>query len=851
MFKKMMAILAVASVLFAGSVCAVEEIEGSSSGEAQKQPEKLVQAEVLEALGIYAADTTAEGLAKPVTRGAFIDAVIKMAYPGVNELAEGESAFSDVDETHPYYASITAAEKIGLISGLSYRRYGPDENIKTNHALGVVVKVLGYEVMGGYETAARLGLTKKFREEAGDELSEWNLIQLLYQALETDLMETNYNDQYQISKGVNLLNARLGIETVMDVVETNEYTGLRSAEESLPEHKIRIGGVIYETDIEHAADYLGILVKTYYKKESSSEFPEIVYMAEASSVSAELFEAENILGFSDNTYTVLNEEGDIERYEISSGSAVIYNQKADYVSSGMIPKDGTVELIDNDSDGRYDTVKLTEYETYFVKSVNHNDYSVLTQKGSLHFDKNVVCILDNKPAQWSNIGAAQIISVMQSRNTSGEKYTAVYASAKTVNGTVEEIGDDEAVISGTRYTLAESVALTVGASGNYCLDFRGRIAYINGPAQRESYGYLMGMDKKQGISGAVQLKLLTAAGSIQTFSMKEKVSLNGVRKTPEEIYEAVGNVPQLIKYQAGSENEIVSILTTAGDGLNEMEYNGTAAKFMYRSRSKAFGESKTADNKFVNGTPQYFLDSNTKVFFVSGDVSKEKYFQAGGLSSLKDGADYTVRAYDGNGLTPCGAIVIDNDSDSEYIYHYNYLFFVSSVSRGVDSDGNERFVLRGIFASNEVTYYVDPERYPDTEQIKSGDILQVEVSDSNELKVIKYVYRIAGEIPSSFSQSAVYLREIDGLRGSITDTALLVLGKITGRNGTIVEVEFKRGGVPERGLFDVSAGSYLIYERGKYKVMDDRSVPFETLENQLVLFHVRSGGTFEIALINH
>ena len=77
----------------------------------------------------------------------------------------------------------------------------------------------------------------------------------------------------------------------------------------------------------------------------------------------------------------------------------------------MIPKDGTVELIDNDSDGRYDTVKLTEYETYFVKSVNHNDYSVLTQKGSLHFDKNVVCILDNKPAQWSNIGAAQIISV--------------------------------------------------------------------------------------------------------------------------------------------------------------------------------------------------------------------------------------------------------------------------------------------------------------------------------------------------------------------------------------------------------------------------------------------------------
>ena len=79
---------------------------------------------------------------------------------------------------------------------------------------------------------------------------------------------------------------------------------------------------------------------------------------------------------------------------------------------------------------------------------------------------------------------------------------------------------------------------------------------------------------------------------------------------------------------------------------------------------------------------------------------------------------------------------------------------------------------------------------------------------------------------------------------------MVVVGKTVNRYDGIVEVEFIRDANPDYGMFNITAGTFMVYEDGRYAVIGEKNVPAKTDANQSVLFHVRSGATFEVVLIN-
>ena len=77
------------------------------------------------------------------------------------------------------------------------------------------------------------------------------------------------------------------------------------------------------------------------------------------------------MGYSDNEYSYLLEGNSSEkRAKIETDKIVIYNGRTtnNYQVTDLLPTYGWVELIDNDRNGRYDIVKITDYDTYVVES---------------------------------------------------------------------------------------------------------------------------------------------------------------------------------------------------------------------------------------------------------------------------------------------------------------------------------------------------------------------------------------------------------------------------------------------------------------------------------------------------
>ena len=94
-------------------------------------------------------------------------------------------------------------------------------------------------------------------------------------------------------------------------------------------------------------------------------------------------DADEITGVSKSTISYCDENTDREsKIEVSRFASYIYNGMAiDYsaqYSDSLIGDidSGSVEFVDNDSNGTYDVIIITSYEDYVVKSVNKTDNEI-------------------------------------------------------------------------------------------------------------------------------------------------------------------------------------------------------------------------------------------------------------------------------------------------------------------------------------------------------------------------------------------------------------------------------------------------------------------------------------------
>ena len=232
---------------------------------------------MLVAFGIFDVD---EGkLFQPevtMTRAQFVSTVVKMKDPdsGAAQSLTGENVFIDVSEEDWWSGPILLALDLGLIDGTGNGRFEPDEPILYEHAVKILVRLLGYEHLAeqsGYMVVAdSIGLLKGLSLKGTDYVTKGAAALLIANALEADALEpASYqpNEGYVTYKKENFAKSAMGIQTDKGVVTANEVTPLALGSPA-PKESVIINGVTYQQGEMDAADFLGYRVKVYYSEEN-------------------------------------------------------------------------------------------------------------------------------------------------------------------------------------------------------------------------------------------------------------------------------------------------------------------------------------------------------------------------------------------------------------------------------------------------------------------------------------------------------------------------------------------------------------------------------------------------------
>ena len=201
--------------------------------------------EVLSALGIL--NGYEDGSFKPdavITRAEVVAVVNRLQ--GLSDAAKaaaGTSMYTDVATSDWFAGDVNLASQMGIVSGDGNGLFRPNDQVKYEEAVKMMVAALGYNQeyvlkQGGWPTgylviATDKGVTKGLAVSAGEPAHRGVVAKLAYQSLTAPMMVlASYDDDgkatYKPDATKTLLGTKLGFAKVVGFVNTNEVSSLTS-----------------------------------------------------------------------------------------------------------------------------------------------------------------------------------------------------------------------------------------------------------------------------------------------------------------------------------------------------------------------------------------------------------------------------------------------------------------------------------------------------------------------------------------------------------------------------------------------------------------------------------------------
>ncbi len=297
----------VSSVAFAAKFTDVEE--GTAIAEAT---------DVLSALGIVYGDP--DGAYRPnddITRAEVV--AIANRLQGLSEAAKaagGVTAYTDVAADAWYAGDVNLATQMGIVSGDGDGTFRPNDKVKYEEAVKIMVTTLGYdakyaEKQGGWPTgylviANNANVTTGVTTVAGQEANRGVVAQLAYNALTAPMMFfKQYSDLgeaiYAPQKAKTLLGEKLGYVKIDGVVAATALTQVVSV--GSPDE----GFIKTTNDLDTATDGTN---GTYYKYITGKT--ELLDLTGIETLAIGATDVDTALGYSASVYVGENEDGDNE-----------------------------------------------------------------------------------------------------------------------------------------------------------------------------------------------------------------------------------------------------------------------------------------------------------------------------------------------------------------------------------------------------------------------------------------------------------------------------------------------------------------------------------------------------------
>ena len=510
---------------------------------------------LLTALGIID-DVSEEDLNLQVSRAEFAVNIVRFANLGSSITANRK--FKDV--MHGVYEEnyISMAVEAGLMAPVNSEYFYPGYPVTYAEAAQALVMSLGYknlaQINNSYLQLAReIDILDGVSAEGVFTRSK--LYKMLFNALHAQTLnisgiagdDVTYTQDaerdalkvfYNIKHDEGIITAAGGIELGAGINDTYKKC-------------IKHNGNVYYMETTGVKEALGRNAVVYYNADN-----EVIYVLYKRNTEVKL-SAKDINSYAGFAYYY----GQNNKKLTLHNPYVIYNGEEytdAYTQTIMQPASGSVVLIDNNRDNKYDVVIIESYKDYKVKGRIDDPATILTEYGEpvdIDSSKYDVTVYNTKGEidEFESIGKDMIISV-----AAGSERMTVYTCDETVTGVLSvawqsggmrewQIGEKiynpsatlEARIDGGSVSEPE-----IGTNYKWYLNVDGEIAFFQKVTSTDGnepyYAILTGAGTEGVIDVSVKVRVFAKElGGFQTLECADKLTLNGERKDKSAVIGAL------------------------------------------------------------------------------------------------------------------------------------------------------------------------------------------------------------------------------------------------------------------------------------------------------------------------
>ncbi len=435
-----------------------------------------------------------------VTRAEFAALIARIQGFEGTAMSQTTTIFNDVPATHWASGYIAQATNQGIVNGYGDGNFGPEDEVKYEEAIKMIMATLGYEPYakqeGGYPTgwltaATRYNVTKGVTNTTtGVAATRGTIAQLLNNAIDTALMgQAKWSNsgvvEYVIYDGVTqayktLMSEYLGVTKLKGKVTANSITDLTTAKtiDTSKDAEVTVdvtdnynttnddfqslGSYNFDVAGTDAEDYLGQAVILYVKEDTTDDTYDVISMtAEAGKNTKTEFSLDKFDSAATDYIKYMKNDSDrnATKITIQDNAKVIYNNVAsmsyeDLFIDGIIEKDGKlggkVVAYDTDNVTGYDVIFVEVAATGVVDEVNNGKITFKNDVGAAAYENSISNIVvdeddddvivnikkDGKTITVDEIKEWDVLSIITNSEVSEVYNIEVLSGANAIEGSI-------------------------------------------------------------------------------------------------------------------------------------------------------------------------------------------------------------------------------------------------------------------------------------------------------------------------------------------------------------------------------------------------------------------------------
>ena len=411
------------------------------------------------------------------------------------------------------------------------------------------------------------------------------------------------------------------------------------------------------------------------------------------------------------------------------------------------------KFVDTDNDGAFDTLFIEESASFIVDRTDADEqgiYAVTSTSAmnsaatSLLATDNIYLPLDldtedetvsyvitdseGNELTFDDIKAGDILTVAKSEKNGYYFYDIAVATAAAVEGTISEVSSKKLTgagssaanltlytIDGTAYRVNGAAnagsKLEAGTAGKFQITADGSIIAWELEASAKTFGVLVAMaNNTNSFSSGVQAQVITADGTIKTYNLADKFSIDNKADVTSATVSASDsgdantlNDTFVIDGVTVTSGTIVMFETNKDDEIRRMYTTEAAMKV--KDEDIRIETLSSAEYNAVSGkiSGRYFTEASTIVGVKNNLVDDKDKYSVATVGALDEVSKYNGTAVYDNGSKEISFAVITN-LDIKPAYDSEAMVITGIATTSVDGESRDK--VTGYIGTKEVSYTV-------------------------------------------------------------------------------------------------------------------------------------------------